>query len=411
MGLQNRSSDVRPLVVVGRRVVEDTHLAAARRQREGNGIPGYMKKKGRSGPFCIWEDHRMITEKVFGELPTGEQVKIYHLQNASGAYIEVLEFGAILVKLCVPDKDGRLTDVVLGYDDISGYLTNGCFFGATVGRNGNRIENARFSIHGKEVVLAQNENENNLHSGPNGFEKKLWSVENTDEQANSLTFFRISPDGENGFPGEFRISVTYALTEENELKITYQGVSDQPTVANLTNHSYFNLSGEGSGTILDQYLNLRAAYFTPVRDSKSIPVGENAPVEGTPMDFTQMKTIGQDINADYEQLQFTGGYDHNYVTDNFSAGKTRVIASAYSPATGIAMDVISDCPCVQLYAGNFIISENGKNGHIYTKNHGFCLETQVEPNAVNVEAFHSPILEKGETYHSETSYKFYIYQA
>ena len=350
----------------------------------------------------------MVTERVFGELRTGENVSIFHLENESGAYAEVLQYGAILVKLCVPDKDGKLTDVVLGYDDMQGYLTNGCFFGATIGRNGNRIEDARFSIYGEEVVLARNENCNNLHSGPDGFEKKMWEVENIDEKKNSVTFFRISPDGENGFPGELRISVKYEFTDENELKITYQGVSDKTTVANMTNHSYFKLSGEGSGNVLGQYLTIHAGYFTPVRDSQSIPTGEYAPVAGTPMDFTRMKPIGQDIEADYDQLKFTGGYDHNYVTDNYSEGHKRNIASAYSPVTGIAMDVVSDCPGVQFYAGNFIEKEAGKNGHIYGRRDGFCLETQAEPNAVNVESFHSPLLEEGDTYRSDTSYKFYI---
>ncbi len=350
----------------------------------------------------------MVTERVFGELHTGENVRIFRLENESGAYAEVLQYGAILVKVCVPDKDGKLTDVVLGYDDMQGYLKNGCFFGATIGRNGNRIEGAKFSIYGKEVILAENENRNNLHSGPDGFEKKLWNIEHVDEEKNSVTFFRISPDGENGFPGEFRISVKYEFTDENELKITYQGVSDETTVANLTNHSYFNLSGEGSGDVLDQNLCIHAEFFTPVRDSQSIPTGEYAPVAGTPMDFTKMKPIGQDIEADYDQLKFTGGFDHNYVTDHYAEGQKRIIASAYSPATGIAMDVISDCPCVQFYAGNFIEQETGKNGHIYGKRDGFCLETQVEPNAVNAPAFHSPILEEGDTYRSDTSYKFYI---
>lgn len=349
-----------------------------------------------------------MKERVFGELPSGETVKAFRLENASGAYAEVLNFGGILQKLCVPDREGKLTDVVLGYDELDGYLTNGCFFGAVIGRNGNRIEGARFSVGETQVVLAQNENSNNLHSGPDGFEKKLWDVENLNEEKNRLTLSRISPDGENGFPGEFRVSVSYEFTEENELKITYEGVSDKATVANMTNHSYFNLSGEGSGNVLDQYLTIHAEYFTPVCDSKSIPTGEYASVEGTPMDFTRMKTIGQDIASDYEQLKYTGGYDHNYVTDHYSRGTLRTIASAYSPATGIAMDTISDCPCVQLYAGNFVEQEHGKNGHVYDKHAGFCLETQVEPNAVNVEAFHSPIVEAGESYHSETSYKFYI---
>lgn len=350
----------------------------------------------------------MIKERVFGELPTGESIKIFHLENASGAYAEVMEFGAILVKLCVPDRSGKLTDVVLGYDGIEGYVKNGCFFGSTIGRSGNRIEGARFLIHGEEVVLAQNENSNNLHSGPNGFEKKIWNIKEKSEENNSVTFSRISPDGENGYPGKFDISVQYTLTEDHILRITYQGVSDKPTVANMTNHSYFNLAGEGSGDILGQYLTIHAENYTPVRDSQSIPTGEYAPVEHTPMDFRKEKPIGQDIEADFEQLAFTGGYDHNYVTDHYEKGRLREIAKAYAEETGIGMDVFTDCPGVQFYAGNFIKQEPGKKGHIYQKRNGFCLETQVEPNAVNVDAFHSPILEAGERYHSVTEYRFYI---
>lgn len=349
-----------------------------------------------------------VSEKRFGVLKTGEEVKIFHLENQSGAYAEVINFGAILVKVCVPDKDGKLTDVVLGYDDVASYEVNGCFFGATIGRSGNRIGGAKFTINGKEVTLAQNENDNNLHSGPNGFEKKLWEAAEISQEKNSVAFHRISPDGENGYPGEFDIYVTYEFTEENELKIHYQGTSDMPTVANMTNHSYFNLSGEGSETAMDQYLTIHAAYYTPVADSHSIPTGEYAEVAGTPMDFTTEKTIGERINAEFDQLQFTGGYDHNYVTDDYEKGVVRLIASAHSKQTKIAMDVKSDCPCVQFYAGNFIEDEHGKNGHVYGKRAGFCLETQVEPNAVNEERFHSPILEKGEQYDSLTSYHFYI---
>ncbi|MDO4275772.1 MAG: aldose epimerase family protein [Eubacteriales bacterium] len=349
-----------------------------------------------------------VSERKFGELPSGETVKLYHLENKSGAYAEVLDYGALLVKVCVPDKEGNLKDVVLGYDDLKEYEDNGCFFGAVIGRSGNRIEGAGFSLYGEKVVLAKNENENNLHSGPDGFEKKLWKVESVSEEKNSLVLYRISPDGENGYPGEFRVSVQYEFTEDNELKIHYAGISDKTTVANMTNHSYFNLSGEGSGNVLDQYLTIHAKYYTPVRDSASIPTGEYAPVEGTPMDFRKMKRIGEEINSDFQQLTFTGGYDHNYVTDNYAKGSRRLIASAYSPVTGIAMDVTSDCPCVQFYAGNFVSGEKGKNGHIYNERDGFCLETQVEPNAVNEESFHSPVLEAGEKYDSVTTYRFYI---
>ena len=349
----------------------------------------------------------MVTERIFGSLPSGEEVKIFHLENKSGAYAEVLQFGAILVKLCVSDRDGKLTDVVLGYDSIDGYLVNGCFFGATIGRSGNRIEGARFNLEGREIVLAKNEGENNLHSGPNGFEKKLWDVYGADPEKNSVTFLRVSPDGENGFPGEFQISVTYIMTEENELRIVYGGACDEVTVANMTNHSYFNLAGEGSGSVLDQYLTIHAQQYTPVRED-SIPLGENAPVEGTPMDFRREKKIGAEIDADFQQLAFTGGYDHNYVTDGYNKACIREIARARSEKTGIVMETLTDCPCVQFYAGNFIEHEKGKNGHVYEKRDGFCLETQVEPNAVNVEAFHSPVLRPGEKYYSETVYRFSV---
>ena len=266
-----------------------------------------------------------VSERKFGVLQTGETVKIFHLENKSGAYAEVTDFGAILVKVCVPDKDGTLTDVVLGYDDLASYEVNGCFFGSTIGRNGNRIGGAKFSVNGKEVVLAQNENDNNLHSGPDGFEKKLWKVAEISDDKNSVIFNRISPDGENGFPGEFDVSVKYEFTEDNELRIHYQGICDEPTVANMTNHSYFNLNGEGSGTAMDQYLTIHAKYYTPVADSHSIPTGVYEEVAGTPMDFRTAKQIGQDIEAEFEQLKFTGGYDHNYVTDNYAKGNRRLI--------------------------------------------------------------------------------------
>ena len=325
-----------------------------------------------------------VTAKKFGELTSGEEITLYHLENQSGAYAEVMDYGAILVKVVVPDKDGRLIDVVLGYDDVQQYEVNGCFFGAIIGRSGNRIGGAKFSLYGQEYQLGKNENDNNLHSGPNGFEKKIWTVKNTDQDKNAVTFFRVSPDGENGFPGEFEVSVTYELTEDNAIQIYYGGISDK---------------------VLDTYVTIHAKDYTPV-DEFSIPTGEYASVEGTPMDFNKAKKIGDEIDADFQQLKFTGGYDHNYVTDNYAKGSRRVIASAYNEASGITMDVISDCPCVQFYAGNFVIDEKGKNGHVYNKREGFCLETQVEPNAVNVETFHSPVLEVGEKYQSFTAYKF-----
>ena len=383
---------------------------------EGNGIPGPVKKEMSHRDMALFlkeykssgiGGRNMVTQRTFGTLPSGEEVQIYHLENKSGAFAEVLQFGAILVKLCVPDRDGRLTDVVLGYDDLAGYEVNGCFFGATIGRSGNRIAQSRFTLDGKEIVLTPNEGANNLHSGPDGFEKKMWTALEISEDKNAVTFSRISSDGENGFPGEFNVSVTYEMTEENELRIVYGGVCDQTTIANMTNHSYFNLAGEGSGSAMDQYLTIHAEQYTPVGEG-SIPLGENAAVEGTPMDFRKAHKIGDEIEADFEQLRITGGYDHNYVTDGYNKASIREIAEAWSEKTGIQMNVLTDCPCVQFYAANFVDQEHGKNGHVYNKREAFCLETQVEPNAVNVENFHSPILEAGERYYSETIYRFSV---
>ena len=383
---------------------------------EGNGIPGPVKKEMSHRDMALFlkeykssgiGGRNMVTQRTFGTLPSGEEVQIYHLENKSGAFAEVLQFGAILVKLCVPDRDCRLTDVVLGYDDLAGYEVNGCFFGATIGRSGNRIAQSRFTLDGKEIVLTPNEGANNLHSGPDGFEKKMWTASEISEDKNAVTFSRISPDGENGFPGEFNVSVTYEMTEENELRIVYGGVCDQTTIANMTNHSYFNLAGEGSGSAMDQYLTIHAEQYTPVGEG-SIPLGENAAVEGTPMDFRKAHKIGDEIEADFEQLRITGGYDHNYVTDGYNKASIREIAEAWSEKTGIQMNVLTDCPCVQFYAANFVDQEHGKNGHVYNKREAFCLETQVEPNAVNVENFHSPILEAGERYYSETIYRFSV---
>ena len=383
---------------------------------EGNGIPGPVKKEMSHRDMALFlkeykssgiGGRNMVTQRTFGTLPSGEEVQIYHLENKSGAFAEVLQFGAILVKLCVPDRDGRLTDVVLGYDDLAGYEVNGCFFGATIGRSGNRIAQSRFTLDGKEIVLTPNEGANNLHSGPDGFEKKMWTASEISEDKNAVTFSRISPDGENGFPGEFNVSVTYEMTEENELRIVYGGVCDQTTIANMTNHSYFNLAGEGSGSAMDQYLTIHAEQYTPVGEG-SIPLGENAAVEGTPMDFRKAHKIGDEIEADFEQLRITGGYDHNYVTDGYNKASIREIAEVWSEKTGIQMNELTDCPCVQFYAANFVDQEHGKNGHVYNKREAFCLETQVEPNAVNVENFHSPILEAGERYYSETIYRFSV---
>ena len=345
-----------------------------------------------------------VSERKFGILQTGETVKIFHLENKSGAYAEVTDFGAILVKVCVPDKDGTLTDVVLGYDDLASYEVNGCFFGSTIGRNGNRIGGAKFSVNGKEVVLAQNENDNNLHSGPDGFEKKLWKVAEISDDKNSVIFNRISPDGENGFPGEFDVSVKYEFTEDNELRIHYQGICDEPTVANMTNHSYFNLAGHASGTIDNQILQINSEFYTP-NDSECMPTGEVLSVMGTPFDFRAPKPIGQDINADFEQIEMFGGYDHNFA---ISGRGYRLCAIAKCLENGITMEVYTDKPGVQLYTSNGLPEGIYKEGAKYSTHQAFCLETQYFPNGMKNSHFIAPILKVGDEYNFTTEYKFIV---
>lgn len=333
----------------------------------------------------------------------GKEVHKYFIANEQGANLEVIDYGAILVSVCVPDNTGLLRDVVLGYDRLEDYEENPNFFGATIGRSCNRIANGRFEINSVTYQMDQNENENNLHSGKNGFEKRIWNVDEAD--GDHVVFSLLSPDGDEGFPGEFKISVTYTLTEENEVKIHYSGICDKDTVANMTNHSYFNLGGHDSGLVLDQILQINADSFTPVADSKSIPTGEIAPVKGTPMDFTDEKPIGRDMEADFEQLVLTGGYDHNYVLNNQN-GTVRLAAKAKCEESGIGLEVYTDTPGVQFYAGNFISGSAGKDGVSYEPRTGFCLETQYYPNSINEPGFPSPILKKGDRYETTTIYHF-----
>lgn len=344
-----------------------------------------------------------MTRQDFGRTPSGETAQLYTFTNARGAQMAVSDFGALLVAVRVPDRDGALRDVVLGYDDVNAYLSGSCFFGAVIGRNGNRIADAKFTLNGKEYRLAANENGNSLHSNPDGYEQRLWKVKETTEHSIALGLY--SPDGDQGFPGNFDITVTYTLTEENSVEIHYRGVCDQDTVANMTNHSYFNLDGQGSGSVEEQYLTLHADRYTPVIDSRSIPTGELAPVAGTPMDFTAPKKIGAEIDAEFAQLQYTGGYDHNYVLNKKGSG-VEEMAVASSEKSGIRMTAYTDCPGVQFYAGNFIKEHAGKKGAVYDKRGGFCLESQFYPNAVNTPEFPSPVLKAGQVYDTTTIYKF-----
>ena len=333
-------------------------------------------------------------------------IKLYTLKNSQGMEVCVTNFGGRIVSVMVPDKNGKMTDVVLGFDSIADYQNIPSDFGASIGRYANRINKGKITIDGQEIQLPTNNFGHCLHGGPTGWQYQVYEANQANDSTIVLTM--KSPDGDNNFPGNVTANVTYSLTADNAIDIKYDATTDKTTVINMTNHSYFNLNGEGSGDVLDQELCIHAKYFTPVKDSQSIPTGEYAPVAGTPMDFNVSKPIGRDIEADFEQLKFTGGYDHNYVTDNYAKGNVRSIATAYCKESGIGMEVSSDCPCVQFYAGNFVKDEKGKNGHVYHERYGFCLETQVEPNAVNVEDFHSPILLPGEEYSSETVYRFFV---
>lgn len=340
-------------------------------------------------------------EKIlFGKAPCGRAVYLYTLENENGMKAQVMNYGAILVRLLAPDKNGEAADVCLGYDRLEDYFENGCFFGTTIGPNGNRIADAEFEVDGVTYKLDVNDGVNNLHSHKQeGFHKKVWEAK---EDGNSVVFYLESPDGEMGFPGKKEISVTYTLTSENELKIDYFGTSDKKTILNMTNHSYFNLAGKGN--IENHILWLKASNYTPVREGL-IPTGEIAPVAGTPMDFTKAKRVGQDIDSDFDQLVMGGGYDHNFVLDDWNR-KLQLFATLEEPESGRRMEAYTDLPGVQFYAGNFITEHKGKAGVLYSARSGMCLETQNFPNAANEPAFPSPFYGPDRDYHTTTVYKF-----
>lgn len=341
-----------------------------------------------------------VTTKQFGKTQLGEDIKLYTISNSKGMEAGVTNIGACLVNLLVPCKNGEKRDVVLGFDLGEGYLINGSFFGATVGRVANRTANASFEIDGVKYDLCVNDNANNLHSDfYKGMHKVMWDAKLSED---SVKFTYHSPDMENGFPGNLDIAVTYTVTEDNEIKIDYEGVCDKKSIINMTNHSYFNLAGHKSGSILDTMLTINASNYTPVV-AGAIPTGEIAPVAGTVMDFTTAKAIGKEIEADFEQLKLVQGYDHNYVVDGFD-GTMKLIATA--TAADLEMTVYSDLPGVQFYAGNCITPVEGKDGAFYDKRTGFCLETQYFPNSANDANFAKPEFDAGETYKTTTIYKF-----
>lgn len=344
-----------------------------------------------------------ITISSFGKLEDGREAKLITIANANGMSIEITNYGATLVSIVTPDKEGRHADVLLGYADVTGYEKYGGYLGAVIGRNGNRIGGASFEINGVTYEMSKNENENNLHSGPDGYDAKIWDMK-VEEEAQKVEFSYHSPDMEQGFPGNFDVTVSYTLTNENEIKITYTGKSDKDTIANMTNHSYFNLDGHDSGSILDHEVWIDADAITAV-DAQCIPTGEIYPVEGTPFDFRIAKAIGRDIEKENDQLKKGGGYDHNYVLN--TDGTLKKVAEVTGPVSGRRMEVFTDCVGMQFYTGNFMESTwIGKDGKNYGKRMGFCMETQYFPDAVHHENFASPILKAGDVYQTTTIYKF-----
>lgn len=334
--------------------------------------------------------------EFFGILPTGEEARLYTISCGS-LTAKVTDYGASLVQLWVPDKNGDLADVVLGYDDCSGYRQGDAFLGATVGRNANRVKGAAFVMGDTKVRLMPNEEENNLHSGPDSFHLRLWKAERVSQR--SVTFYLFSPQGDQGFPGNAHIRVTYSVEDAQTLKITYDAVSDQDTVFNMTNHSYFNLAGhERTDKAMEQVLILPGRYFNP-DDVENIPTGELRSVAESPMDFRFPKALGRDIEAAYEPLHFQEGYDHNF------EAFTTPCAILTDPDSGRSMSISTDCPGIQVYSGNFL-NDVGKGGVRYTPRTGLALETQYIPNSVNHPEWKQPFVKAGQKYHSETVYRF-----
>jgi aldose 1-epimerase len=348
-----------------------------------------------------------ITRNSFGKTTEGQSVDIYTLRNRRGMEARITNYGGIVVSLTAPDREGKFADVVLGYNDLETYMRPPFpYFGAIIGRYGNRIAKGRFTLNGIEYKLAVNNGENHLHGGLRGFDKVVWTAHERKTPAGpALALSYLSKDGEEGYPGNLRVTVVYTLTNNNELKIDYRATTDKDTVTNLTHHSYFNLAGEGNGDILDHRVVLRANSFIPT-DAGSIPTGEIRNVAGTPFDFLKANTIGARINNDDEQLKFGNGYDHTWVI-NGRMGTLRQAAIVYEATSGREMEVWTTEPGVQFYTGNFLDAAIiGKSGKPYPRRSGFCLETQHYPDSPNRPNFPTTTLRKGAMYRSTTIYRF-----
>jgi aldose 1-epimerase len=345
-----------------------------------------------------------VTEADFGQMPDGTAVKSWTIANASGASLQLITYGAAIVSLKVPDRDGALGDVVLGFDNLNGYLRRNPFFGAIVGRYGNRIAGAKFTLDGTEYRITANDRQNTLHGGRRGFDKVIWNAAKIDEQ--TVEFSYLSKDGEEGFPGNLNVRVRYTFNDANEMKIEYTATTDKPTVVNLTNHAYYNLAGAGSGDILDHELMINADRYTP-GDAGLIPTGELAPVEGTPFDFRQPHKIGLHIDDDNAQLRAGGGYDHNFVLNRTGDG-LQTAAVVHDPKTGRVLTIQTTEPGLQFYSGNGLGNITGKNGATYARRGAFCVEPQHFPDSPNHLDFPSTALKPGETLHSTSVYQFTV---
>ncbi len=345
--------------------------------------------------------------KAFESTIDGKQTNLFVLRNKNNMQVDVTNYGARVVSIIVPDKNGNLTDVAVGHDDVKSYTEGGdTYFGAIVGRYGNRIAKGKFKLDGKEYTLATNNGANHLHGGNKGFSRQVWDAQQLNDSALILTY--LSKDGEEGYPGNLEVKVTYAVTSNNELKIDYQATTDKKTVLNLTNHSYFNLNGQGEGTINNHLLMLNADNYTPV-DSTLIPTGKIEPVEGTPFDFRNPTAIGARINDNHTQLKYGNGYDHNFVLNRSTETGMHKAAEVTSDRSGIVMDVYTDQPGIQFYGGNFMQGnytiKGGKKDEFRT---AFCLETQHYPDSPNKPSFPSTVLEQGKKYTTTTMYRFTV---
>jgi aldose 1-epimerase len=345
-----------------------------------------------------------VAREAFGNTGDGIPVEVFTLTNKAGVEIKAISFGAILTSIRVPDRTGALSDVALGFDTLDGYLKEHPFFGAVVGRYGNRIGKASFTLDGRTYKLAANNGPNHLHGGVRGFDKYVWTAEVL-EGVTGVAFTRTSPDGEEGYPGTVQARVSYVLSDTNELSIEYRATTDKATPINLTQHTYFNLAGHNAGSIVDHELTLAADRYTPV-DATLIPTGELAPVAGTPLDFRQPTRIGARIDDPQEQIKFGLGYDHNWVINRKGDG-LQLAARVFEPKSGRTLDVQTTEPGVQFYTGNFLDgSLKGKGGAVYNRRNGLCLETQHYPDSPNKAAFPSTIVNPGQTYQSQTVWRF-----